>query len=385
MADPRIPVVVAAPPMRTGGTEQHLLHILPALAKEGFAITVVLLGGGGALEAKLREAPVTVVTPAVERERPWRTAAQALAIRDAVRRTGASVVHAFLSEPYLAAAAVLSLPGSGRPALIHGRRSEAFYAKGRPFAARAERLAHRAAYRLVGNSAAVAQELVAESGAPEKVVVIHNGIPLLGPIADAERQAARRVFGVGDAPLVLSLVANFHAYKGHLDLLEALVIARDALPAGWRLLLAGRDGGVLAGLRFVTETWGLSENLVFAGEWPGSREPYAAADIGLLVSHTEGFSNSLIEGMAAGLPMVATAVGGNPDAVTDGRTGLLVPARDPSALAAALVRLGGDPALRRRLGDAAAAEAAERFSLAACVDAYARLWREAATRPLPPA
>jgi glycosyltransferase involved in cell wall biosynthesis len=383
MLDQSIPVVVAAPPMRTGGTEQHLLHILPALAERGFAITAVLLGGGGALEARLRATQVDVVAPASERRRPLRTAAQAVAIRDAVRRTGARVVHAFLSEPYLAAFAALTLPGGARPALIHGRRSEAFYAGKHPLAAYVERFAHRSAHRLVGNSAAVARELAIESGAPDKVVIIHNGIPLEGPVVEPEREAARRVFGLGDAPLVLSVVANFHPYKGHADLLEALAIAKDALPPGWRLLLAGRDGGVLAQLTALAKARGIAGNLAMIGEWAGSREPYAAADIGLLVSHTEGFSNSLIEGMAAGIPMVATAVGGNPDAVTDGRTGLLVPPRDPAALAAALKRLGGDPALRRRLGEAAAAEVAERFSLAACVDAYARLWREAATPPLP--
>ncbi|MGL4241562.1 MAG: glycosyltransferase, partial [Beijerinckiaceae bacterium] len=78
---------------------------------------------------------------------------------------------------------------------------------------------------------------------------------------------------------------------------------------------------------------------------------------------------------AAGLPMIATDVGGNPDAIADGQTGRLVPARAPEALALAVLELAADAGTRRRLGDAAAAEAEGRFSLEACVAAYARLWR----------
>ena len=79
----------------------------------------------------------------------------------------------------------------------------------------------------------------------------------------------------------------------------------------------------------------------------------AASDIGIIASHQEGFSNAVLEGMAAGLAMAVTAVGGNPEAVIDGECGLVMPAKDPPALARALARLAGDPALRRRLGAAA--------------------------------
>ncbi len=374
MTDARIPVVVAAPPMRTGGTEQHLLHILPALAARGFDITAVLLLGGGALEAELRATAVNVVAPAAEHRRPLRTLLQAAAIRRAVRASGARVLHAFLSEPYLAAfAAHASLTGR-KPALVHGRRSLAFYAGSHPLAGRVERLAHRSAAMLVGNSTAVAAELTAECGAPDKVAIIRNGIPLPGPTTAAERAAARQRFGLGSDELVLALAANLHPYKGHADLIAALALAAPQLPP-WRLLLAGRDGGALAAVEAQIAATGIGERIRLLGEWPGSREPNAAADIGLLVSHTEGFSNALIEGMAAGLPMIATAVGGNLDAIDDGETGLLAPVRDPPALADAIIALARDPARRRVLGDAAAAAAARRFSLAACVDAYAELWR----------
>lgn len=378
MSEPRLPVVIAAPPMRTGGTEQHLLYILPELARRGFDITAVLLAGGGALENQLRDMDVRVVAPQREFKRPLRTIAQAFLIRSAIRSSSARVLHAFLSEPFIAAyAACQMLPGQ-RPALIHGRRSLSFYAVHHPLAQRFERMALNSADRLVGNSTAVARELIAESGRPDRVAVIHNGIPLRGAVQKDERDRARRLFAIGENELVLSMVANFFPYKGHIDLIEALALALPQIGRPVRVLLAGRDAGVRDELQRRIDRLGLAEQIDFIGEWPGSREPFAAADIGLLVSHTEGFSNSLIEGMASGLPMIATAVGGNLDAIDDGNTGILVPVSSPARLAEVIVRLASDAKLRRRIGKAALEKAESAFSLKACVDAYEKLWRELA-------
>ena len=368
--------------MRRGGTEQHLLHVLPALCARGFDVTAVLLDRGGALEEQLRRSPVKVITPRFSLPRPWRTLVQAMTLRRVAAKTGARIVHAYLSEPYLAAAAARCIPALKSPVLVYGRRSLAFYTGSHPLAQRAERWAHRMASTLVGNSSAVAAELVAESGGPAKVAIIHNGIPLAGPVLEPERMAAREKFGIAADELVLTLVANFHRYKGHLDLVEALGLAVDRMPPRWRLVLAGRDAGCRERLEARIGDLNLAANVLFIGEWPGSREPYAAADIGLLVSHTEGFSNSLIEGMAAGCAMIATSVGGNSDAIDHGRTGLLVPPKAPAELAGAILELAHDPQLRHRLARAARTEACDRFSLETCVDRYEALWRSlAAPKP----
>ena len=108
---------------------------------------------------------------------------------------------------------------------------------------------------------------------------------------------------------------------------------------------------------------------------PRVAETGPASDVGILPSHEEGFSNAILEGMAAGLPMVVTRVGGNPEAVVHGVTGLVVPPRDPSAMAAAVLDLVRDPARRQRMGEAGRHRVEEAFSLDACVDRYARLYR----------
>ena len=119
--------------------------------------------------------------------------------------------------------------------------------------------------------------------------------------------------------------------------------------------------------------------------WLGQRDDapalLAAAGVGILCSHQEGFSNSILEGMAAGLPMLVTDVGGNAEAVVDGETGLVVPAHDPARLGAALASLAGDPAPRRAMGAAGRRRAAEHFSLDECVAAYERLYEGLLTAP----
>src|SRR5262249_37488948 len=95
----------------------------------------------------------------------------------------------------------------------------------------------------------------------------------------------------------------------------------------------------------------------------------------LLVSHQEGFSNALLEAMAHGLATIATAVGGNCDAIEDGRSGRLVPVRDPARLGEALLELGRDADLRGRLGAPAREGVSSRFSQKACIERYLRIYR----------
>jgi glycosyltransferase involved in cell wall biosynthesis len=101
-----------------------------------------------------------------------------------------------------------------------------------------------------------------------------------------------------------------------------------------------------------------------------------AADMSLLVSHQEGFSNALIEAMERGLPAIATSVGGNIDAIADQQTGRLVPVRDPVSLSQAIVQMAFDPKGRTAMGQAARQRAIAEFSESKCIDRYERLYRE---------
>jgi glycosyltransferase involved in cell wall biosynthesis len=179
------------------------------------------------------------------------------------------------------------------------------------------------------------------------------------------------------------VIANLIAYKGHRDLLAALALIKERLPAPWRLLAIGRDDGIGAELKASARALGVADNILWLGERSDVEELLYASDIFVLPSHQEGFSNALLEAMAARLPAIATAIGGNRDAVVENETGFLVPPRDARALAAAILSLADDSDLRHAFGEAGRRRAEQHFSLQACVDRYERLYR-ALGEPSPP-
>ena len=227
---------------------------------------------------------------------------------------------------------------------------------------------------LTGNSRAVVHELIAE-GAPEaKVRLIYNGIETSGTFPD--RSEARRALGIGEDVLVGVVVANLISYKGHRELIEGLARVAERLPSPWQILLAGRDHGLRTELEALAEHLGITRNLRFLGEYSDISRLLAAADFGLLTSHEEGFSNVILEGMAAALPMIVTDVGGNPEAVLHERTGLVIPPKNPKAIGEATLRLARDHELRKRLGAAARSRVEQEFSIDRCVVAHAELYEQ---------
>jgi glycosyltransferase involved in cell wall biosynthesis len=349
------------------------------LRRRGIDIALYAMQRGGPLEAELAAQGVRLDGPASASFLHWPRAMLQLA--RFLRHERPDVVHFFLPRPYLYGSLAAELAGQRRR--IMSRRSLTHYQAAYPLLGSLERMLHRRTLGLIGNSQAVVEQLVLETGDARKVALIHNGIELPEPIAATERQNIRQVLQIPNGMLVIAIVANLVTYKGHRDLLEALVLAQDELPRSWRLIAIGRDDGIGAELKRQAQALNISGNISWLGERSDVGRLLAASDMFVLPSHQEGFSNALLEAMAANLPAIATAVGGNIDAVRDNDTGLLVGIKDPQGLAAAIVRLAKDPALRRRLGDAARLRVQQRFSLDACVERYDRLYRALVEPPAP--
>jgi glycosyltransferase involved in cell wall biosynthesis len=229
---------------------------------------------------------------------------------------------------------------------------------------------------ILGNSRAVLDELRAEGVPKEKLRLIYNGIDLAPFAALPTKSDARRNLSLPVDAWTMILIANIIPYKGHADLLEALSRIKTRLPNPWRLLCVGRDDGPGVALHTQARRFGIDENIVWLGLRTDVAKLLAAADLGLLVSHEEGFANAVLEGMAAALPMVVTDVGGNAEAVLDGKTGLVVPARDPERLGAAILAFAADPARAAAMGKAGRDRVEWNFSLAACVRQYEALYAE---------
>jgi glycosyltransferase involved in cell wall biosynthesis len=367
--------------LNVGGAERHLATILPRLAGAGFQPVVYTLAPGGPLAADLTAAGVEVVTPPLAsavgrlpRALRWAVLAPLSAARlvGLLRRRRPGVVHFFLPEAYVFGG--LCALVAGRQRCVMSRRSLNLYQRRHHVLARLERRLHARMVAVLANSRAVLAELVAEGVARERLGLIYNGVDLEGFRSLPPRATTRARLGLSASPLVLTTVANLIPYKGHADLLDALAGIAAELPAGWRLLCAGRDDGIGTALRARARDLGLDGQVQWLAERRDVPELLAASDVGVLASHQEGFSNSILEGMAAGLPMIVTDVGGNTEAVTHGASGLVVPPRDPRALGQAILTLARDPARRRQMGEAGRQRVAADFSLEACVGRYVRLY-----------
>jgi len=356
-----------------GGAEHHLAQLLPALLSRGFPVELFVLERGGELEIELAKVGVTISGLPRRSGRLMHLLTAAVELYRRIRQARPDILHFFLPEPYLVGAVVAAI--ARHRICVMSRRSLAHYQRNHPWFGRIERLFHRRMTALLGNSQAVVDELIAEGADRRKIGLIHNGVTIAAPASVQVRAAQRAALNIPDSAFVMTIVANLFHYKGHADLFDALGKVASQLPQPWRLVVIGRDEGEGPGLRVQAERLGIAENILWLGERRDVEAILRVADVALLVSHQEGFSNALIEAMGQGLPVVATAVGGNLDAVVDGDSGLLVPRKAPAALGAAILALASDPAARRAMGMAARARVLAMFSQDACILRYDRLYR----------
>jgi glycosyltransferase involved in cell wall biosynthesis len=374
-------VLVVIRGLEVGGTEQHLVHVLPALARAGLVPAVYTLTHRASLAPRLRAGGVEVLAPpaipGLDRLSPavgdWLgLPPAAVALWWLIRRRRPDVVHLFLPAAYLVGGATALV--AGHRTIVMSRRNLNRYQRKHPVLGWLERRLHRHLAAALGNSRAVVAELAAEGVPRERLGLIYNGIDLEAFAGLPPPAEVRARLGIPPGTLVLTTPANLLPYKGHADLLAALAQVAGRLPPDWVLLCAGRDDGAGATLRASARALGLADRV----RWLGLRDDVPAllraSDLGVLISHEEGFSNGVLEGMAAGLAMIVSDVGGNAEAVEHGVSGWLVPPRDPAALGAALLALAHDPDRRRRLGAAARARIAQRFTLDACVLRYRRFY-----------
>lgn len=240
----------------------------------------------------------------------------------------------------------------------------------------ADRLLSRYTDRAIAVSGSTRDFLVDERYVPaDRVRLIWNGAPLeefAHPPAGA-RESVRDSLGLAPETLAIGTIGRLSAQKGQRDLLAAAAqVTREFSDV--RFVLVG-DGDLRAELEAQAAALGLGDRLVFAGHRADIPAVLAALDVVCISSTYEGTPLALFEAMAAGKPIVSTAVDGCREVLSHERTGLLTAPQDPASLAQALVRLRKDPALRRSLGAAAAVESA-RYDIAECVRRIESLYDE---------
>jgi glycosyltransferase involved in cell wall biosynthesis len=222
---------------------------------------------------------------------------------------------------------------------------------------------------------------------PERVEVLHNGVDTtaLDPVRYVHRTKVRQDLGVSERALLLTAVGRLTPVKNYPLLLRAATRAFQTFPE--TVLAVVGEGGELEMLRTLSRELNVADRVRFTGFRRDVPEVLHASDLFVHASLTEGFPNAVLEAMAMGKPVVATDVGGVPELVLHGETGLLVPSGDEGALTQALLRLLGDPEARRRMGDAGRSRAQQCFdqkTQIAKLETYLERmggWRAEMTRP----
>jgi len=231
------------------------------------------------------------------------------------------------------------------------------------------RLATLFAHAVTVNSRAM-RDILLEAGVPaRKIHILPPGVHV--PVSLPGRDEARARLGLPLDAFVIGCVARLAPHKGVGDLITAAAHVPD--PEGQLRVVVTGDGPERAALERLG-VMRLGDRAVFLGRVPDIQDVYAAADVFALPSHMEGFGLVYIEAAFHGVPSIGTRVGGVPDVILDGETGLLVPPGDPDALAAAIGRLRDDPPLRCRLGEAARTRAYAEFTEERMAERYAAVF-----------
>jgi glycosyltransferase involved in cell wall biosynthesis len=205
-----------------------------------------------------------------------------------------------------------------------------------------------------------------EGVAPSRIAVIHNGIDVVRIEKSATADLPAEYGSIHSDDKVVGIVANYNRTVKRLDLfIKAAAMVKERRDKVKFLIIGG--GKLDNELRSLSESLGVGDQVVFCGKKEDPIPYIRHFDIGVMASDSEGFSNTILEYMAAGIAVVATNVGGNNELIDDGLTGVLVPSGDPQALATAICQLLENEEYRVKLGQQAARVVSERYDWGAKV------------------
>lgn len=346
-----------------GGAQVALLRTLKGLDRVRFSPAVACLyNGDKSVAREIRALGIPVFDARMRNKRDvlalWRLYGE-------IRRVRPVILHTHLFHANLPGRILGKL--AGVPIIICTEHSMALESRLRY---RLNRLTIRLVDRVIAVSANVRDFCISGIGLPaEKVTLIYNGIEMPA-VPGVSCRTARAALGLSPDGTVLGVVSRLDPAKGVDILIRALPALENVT-----LTIIG-DGAERAALETLAEELGVAGRICWAGYRPDVYSLLPAFDVFVQPSRFEGLPTTVMEAMAAGLPVVATAVGGTPEVVEDGKTGLLVPPADPIALAQAITRLLEDTDLRSALGRAGYERVVKLFSVEQMVRQTEALYEE---------
>lgn len=374
--------------LASGGAEKHLSQISYGLIEKGWGVEICLLSPYIEIERHLLHSKLKIFhLPLIFHEnylyktfflfKIFVAIGYALMLLKVLLTRKYYFVHMFLPHAYLLGG-FLSL-FSRVPVKIMSRRSLNRYRKNSKLILWCEKFLHKRMSYVLGNSKAVLKELRLEGVEDQKLKLIYNGIDhQLFSQASLLREETRKSLNLSSKDFIIIIVANLIPYKGHTDLIEALSRINNDL-SNWKLLIIGNDRErkkeKIKNLKELILKLRLNKKITIIEKVIDVTKFLAVADLGILCSHEEGFSNAILEYMAAGLPVVATKVGGNSEAIIDGVNGYIVEPRNPKMLGDKILQIYMNEDIKK-MGDRNYKRVKELFSLKKCVQEYEKVYIE---------
>lgn len=354
--------------LETGGAERQMCELVTRLDRKKYNPMVCCLGNDGPVGDSIREAGIRVD---IVRKRRRYDVTVIPRLIEVIKREKIDIVHTwqFTAGSWGRVAARLA----GLSAVIFSERRGGFYERDY------ERLVDRILAKITGtvicNTRIAAQIMIKQLGiSRKKVTYVYNGIGLDEFDCKSSSRQSRGELGLSPNIPVVGIIANlrFHL-KGHRYFLRAARLVVQRIPRT-RFLIIG-DGAIRDQIVGFARDLNLSENVLFLGQRDDVPQLLSAVDVSVLASLREGFPNAIVESMAAARPVVATDVGGIPELVIHGKTGFLVPPKDPDAMAKSIIKLLQNKRMAVEMGLQGRKRIDRYFTMDRMIERYEHIYR----------
>jgi len=367
-------VLNVVPTLMCGGTENQFMALARTLDRTRFDVEFACLRRWGGFVEELEQRNIPLTEYPVSTFRSVTALAQQARLARHIVRRDIQIVHAYNFYGNVFATPPARLVA---PVTIASIRDRAPYLTA--MQKRVQRYACQFADCILVNADAVRDWLIGEGYDASKISVIRNGVDLSRFDTAPPAARLRRELGLPDDTPLVGVISRLTRLKGLEHFLEAAAMVRSRVPNA-RFLIAGEtspmDREYLGELKQYAERCGVAKDVIFTGLRRDVPAVLSSLSVSAMPSLNEALSNVVLESMAAGAPTVATRVGGTPEAIVDGVTGVLVPPADSAALANAIVHLLQDTQLATHLGLAARARIVDHFSVRRMVRSTEELYME---------
>lgn len=355
----------------SGGSQCQCVETAIQFAQMTYDVKLYCLFGGGPLQAYVQQAKLDVTIFNIYRSKntpkPFWKIRTFFAFYRYLKHEKPDIVHCFMYIPSLYGGIAAKM--AGIPFLITSRRNLGTFKTNGGCLHALEWLVNYLSDIMIVNSDAVKQAvLLHERIHPAKIQLVYNGIDLKKYAPGVSNNKVTHIrkqkiaLGIPENAQVIGMIANLRWCKGYAEFILAAAKVCRINPNAWFLCI-GEDLGIQKQLTQLVDKQGLQERVIFTGQVEDVLTILPLLNIQVLASHEEGFPNALLEGMAMAKPLVATAVGGIPEALMHNQTGLLIPPQNPEALAQAILTLLKNPDLAKQFGANARKRVEQHFSL----------------------